>query len=35
MVLGVTNAGKNMDNEPRIMILFGKGKKYLITSCLV
>jgi hypothetical protein len=34
-VLGVANVGKNMDNEPRITMLFGKGKKDLIVQCLV
>jgi hypothetical protein len=34
-MLGVANVGKNMDNEPRITMLFGKRKKNLIVQCLV
>ncbi len=32
---GVTNVGKNMDNELRLTVLSGKGKKDLIVQFLV
>ncbi len=34
-VLGVTNIGKNMDSEPRSMMLFIEGEKDLIAKGLV
>jgi hypothetical protein len=34
-VSSVANVGKNMDNEPKIMMFSRKGKKYLIAQCLV
>jgi hypothetical protein len=34
-VLGVTNVGKNMDSEPRSMMLFIEGEKDLIAKGLV